>query len=151
MEDQLPDPEVKTTHDDWYAQAWETEFGEVLFGNSSERENEEANITELPAEDANTTEQETVITTADETSTAEQIPSGNETSPNLDVSDNPFIMTPPPMESPPIPPILPPIVVGYNPRKAGRYNLRLNPKPNAHPDFRMLDAITAEENSQPQN
>ena len=150
VEDQLPDPEVKTTHDDWYAQAWETEFGEVLFGNSSERENEEANITELPAEDANTTEQETVITTADETSIAEQIPSGNETSLNLDVSDNPFIMTPPPMESPPIPPTLPPIVVGYNPRKAGRYNLRPNPKPNAHPDFRMLDAVTTEEIPQTQ-
>ena len=150
VEEQLPDPEVKTTHDDWYAQAWETEFGEVLFGNSSERENEEANITELPAEDANTTEQETVITTADETSIAEQIPSGNETSLNLDVSDNPFIMTPPPMESPPIPPTLPPIVVGYNPRKAGRYNLRPNPKPNAHPDFRMLDAITTEEIPQTQ-
>ena len=150
VEEQLPDPEVKTTHDDWYAQAWETEFGEVLFGNSSERENEEANITELPAEDANTTEQETVITTADETSIAEQIPSGNETSLNLDVSDNPFIMTPPPMESPPIPPTLPPIVVGYNPRKAGRYNLRPNPKPNAHPDFRMLDAVTTEEIPQTQ-
>ena len=150
VEEQLPDPEVKTTLDDWYAQAWETEFGEVLFGNSSERENEEANITELPAEDANTTEQETVITTADETSIAEQIPSGNETSLNLDVSDNPFIMTPPPMESPPIPPTLPPIVVGYNPRKAGRYNLRPNPKPNAHPDFRMLDAVTTEEIPQTQ-
>ena len=33
-EDYLPDPEVKTTHNDWYAQAWETEFGEVLFGNT---------------------------------------------------------------------------------------------------------------------
>ena len=141
VEDQLPDPEVKTTHDDWYAQAWETEFGEVLFGNSSERENEEANITELPAEDANTTEQETVITTADETSRSEQIPSGNETSLNLDVSDNPFIMNPPPMES---------VVVGYNPRKTGRYNLRPNPKPNAHPDFRMLDTVTTEEIPQTQ-
>ena len=32
MEDQLPDSEVKTTHDDWYrigtAQAWETKIGE---------------------------------------------------------------------------------------------------------------------------
>ena len=37
MEDQLPDPEVKTTHDDWYAQAWETEFGKVLIGNSSKK------------------------------------------------------------------------------------------------------------------
>ena len=34
-EDYLPDPEVKTTHNDWYAQAWETEFGEVLFGNTT--------------------------------------------------------------------------------------------------------------------
>ena len=38
MENQFPDPEVKTTHDNWYAQAWETEFGEVLFGNVPEKE-----------------------------------------------------------------------------------------------------------------
>ena len=31
-ENYLPDSEVKTTHTDWYAQAWETEFGEVVFG-----------------------------------------------------------------------------------------------------------------------
>ena len=31
-DDYLPDPDVKTMHNDWYAQAWETEFGEVLFG-----------------------------------------------------------------------------------------------------------------------
>ena len=151
VEDQLPDPEVKTTHDDWYAQAWETEFGEVLFGNTSERENEEATITELPADDGATTEQDTVITTADENLTAEQPPSGNETSLNLDVSDNPFIMTPPPIESPPIPPTLPPIVVGYNPRKTERYNLRPNPRPNVHPDFRMLDAVITEDTSHTQN
>ena len=151
MEDQLPDPEVKTTHDDWYAQAWETEFGEVLFGNSSERENEEATITELPADDGATTEQDTVITTTNENLTAEHPPSGNETSLNLDVNDNPFIMTPPPIESPPIPPTLPPIVVGYNPRKTERYNLRPNPRPNVHPDFRMLDAVTTEDTSHTQN
>ena len=29
--DYRPDPEVKTTHNDWYAQAWKTEFGEVPF------------------------------------------------------------------------------------------------------------------------
>ena len=33
----LPDPEVETTHNDWYAQAWETEFGEVLFGTPTEK------------------------------------------------------------------------------------------------------------------
>ena len=33
-EDFFPDPVVKTTHDDWYAQALETEFGENLFRNT---------------------------------------------------------------------------------------------------------------------
>ena len=111
VEDQLPVPEVKTTHDDWYAQAWETEFGEVLFGNSTGKENNEATIMEVPTEDGDTTEREPVITTADENSTAEKIHSRNDTSFNLDVSDNPYITTPPPTESPPIPPTIPPIVV----------------------------------------
>ena len=145
VEDQLPDPEVKTTHDDWYAQAWETEFGEVLFGNPTEKENNEDTIMEVPTEDGDTTERESVITTAGENTTAEKIYSRNNTSFNLDVSDNPNITTPPLMENPQIPPTIPPIVVGYNPRKTGRYNLRPNPKPNAHPDFRMLDAIVTEE------
>ena len=66
---QLPDPEVKTTHDDWYAQAWETEFGEVLFAQPTEREKEEATITEVPTDNGPITENETVITTAEENST----------------------------------------------------------------------------------
>ena len=92
--DQLPDPGVKTTHDDWYAQAWETEFGAVLFGNASEKETEEATITEVPIDDVTTAHNEAVITTSDKTS------SGDISSFNLDVSDNPYFMTPPPMESP---------------------------------------------------
>ena len=32
--------------------------------------------------------------------------------------------------------------VGYNPRKTAKYNLGPNPKPNANPDFRRLDAMT---------
>ena len=59
-----------------------------------------------------------------------------------DVGDNPYIRRPPPIESPPIPPRSPPTAVGYNPRKIAKYNLRPNPKPNANPDFRRLDAIT---------
>ena len=55
-EDQLSGPEVKTHHDDWYAQASETEFGEVLFGNSPVQENEEATMTEVPYDDAQTTQ-----------------------------------------------------------------------------------------------
>ena len=151
VEDQLPDPEVKTTHDDWYAQAWETEFGEVLFGTSTENDNEEATITEVQTEDGTTTDHETVITTADENITMDKTSSGDNTSFNLDDSVNPFIMTPPPIESPPLPTTLPHIVVGYNPRKRGRNNLRPNPRPNAHPDFRMLDAISTQESSHAQS
>ena len=56
--------------------------------------------------------------------------------------DNPYIRRPPPIESPPMPTKPPPKVVGYNPRKTTKYNLRPNPKPNANPDFRRLDALT---------
>ena len=60
VEDQLPDPEIKTTHDDWYAQAWETEFGEVLFGTSTENDNQQATIMEVQTEDGTTTDRETI-------------------------------------------------------------------------------------------
>ena len=65
-EDYLPDPKVKTTHNDWYAQAWETEFGKVLFGNNAENTAEETAITEVTdqvEEDVNTTENDVVKTT----------------------------------------------------------------------------------------
>ena len=32
-----PEPEVKATHDDWYAQAWETEFREILLEKPTEQ------------------------------------------------------------------------------------------------------------------
>ena len=34
-EDYLPDPQVKATQENWYAQAWETDFRKVLFGNTT--------------------------------------------------------------------------------------------------------------------
>ena len=46
-EDYLPDPEVKTTHNDWYAQAWETEFGEIRFGSPTETSAEKTTTTEI--------------------------------------------------------------------------------------------------------
>ena len=164
-EDYLPDPEVKTTHNDWYAQAWETEFGEVLFGNTTDNTTEETTITETAdttGKDGITTENDVVQTTTSETITEKDVvqtttngttegdktSSDNVTSFNLDVSDNPYILTPPPIESPPKTPKLPPIVVGYNPRKVGRYNLRPNPRPNVNPDFRMLDSATTEDSRQ---
>ena len=42
---QLSDPEVKPTHDDWYAQAWKTKVGEVLSGDATEIQPEEVTIT----------------------------------------------------------------------------------------------------------
>ena len=67
----------------------------------------------------------------------------------LDVSDNPFIVTPPPIESRPKTTELPPIVVGKNPKNMGRYNLRPNPRPIANPDFRMFDSATMKGLCQP--
>ena len=136
-EDYIPDPEVKTTHNDWYAQAGETDFGEVLFGMPTENSSEEATITEITDKteaDATTADNEVVKTATVENSDWDKTSSDNVTSFNLDVSDDPYILTPPPKT-----PELPPIVVEYNSRKVGRYNLRPNPRPNANPDFRILD------------
>ena len=125
-EDYLPDPEVKTTHNDWYAQAWETEFGELLFGNTTENAPEETTVTEIADTTGNgestaendvvktatneiTTENDVVQTTTSETITENDVvqttkngttegdktSSDNVTSFNLDVSDNPYILTPP--------------------------------------------------------
>ena len=147
-ENYLLDPEVKTTHSDWYAQAWETEFGEVLFVTPTENSIEEATITEITdktEDDATTTENEVAKTATVEISDGDKTSSDNVTSFNLDVSDNPYILTPPPKQSPPKTPELPPIVVEYDPRKVGRYNLRPNPRPNVNPDFRMLDSVATED------
>ena len=181
-EDYLPDPEVKTTHNDWYAQAWETEFGEVLFGNNTEIAAEEVAVTEIADTTGNdeittendvvetianeitaendviktttsedTTENDVIQTATNENTAEDKIPSDIITSFNLYVSDNPYKLTPPPIESPPKTPQLPPIVIGYNPRKVGRYNLRANPRPNVDPDFRMLDSATTGNLGQTQN
>ena len=53
-------------------------------------------------------------------------------------------MTPPPIENPLQQTAVPPIVVGYNSRKVGRFNLRPNPRPNANPDFRIPDSFATE-------
>ena len=97
------------------------------------------------------TENDVVQTTTNENTEEDKTSSDNVTSFNLDVSDNPYILTPPPITSPPKTPELPPIVVGYNPRKVGRYNLRPNARPIANPDFRMLDSVTTEDLRQSYN
>ena len=92
-----------------------------------------------------TTENDVVQTATNENTEGDGTPSDNVTSFDLDISDNPYILTTPPIQSLPKTPELPPIVVGYNPRKVGRYNLRPTPRPNANPDFRMLDSVTTED------
>ena len=104
-EDYLPDPEVKTTHNDWCAQAWETEFGEVLFGTPTAKTPEETTITEITdktEDDAITSENEVVKTVTVENTEEDRTSSDNVTSINLDVSDNPYILSPPPIENPSI-------------------------------------------------
>ena len=149
-----PEPEVKTTHTDWYARAWETEFGEVPFGTPTENSTAEATITEITdkiEDDASTMENEVAKTATIENSDGDKTSSDNVTSFNLDVSDNPYILTSPPIVSPLKTPELPPLVVGYNPMKVGRYNLRPNPRPNVNTDFRMLDSVTIETMRSTQN
>ena len=69
-DDYLPDPEVKTTRNDWY--------GEVLFGT----------LTEKTEDDAVTTENGVVKTTTVEKSEVDKTSFDIVTSFNLDVSDN---------------------------------------------------------------
>ena len=127
----LPDPDVKVSHNEWYAVSWEMDFGKQIdeLGATRSAENNQQIITQ---EVANTNDD-----------THDVAPTSPDFS-NLttDVGDNPYIRLPPPTESPPIPPKSSPTVVGYNPGQTAKYNLRPNPKPNANPDFRRLDAIT---------
>ena len=60
-ENHLPDPEIKTTHDNWYAHAWEVEFGEVVVRASTEEQQKEATITEIEDNADATTESEMEI------------------------------------------------------------------------------------------
>ena len=86
-EDYLPDPKVKITYDDWYAQAWETEFGKVVFGKPTENETERT-VTEImePTEsNATELENEVVKTTTVENTEEDKKASDNFTSFNLEV------------------------------------------------------------------
>ena len=101
--------------------------------------------------DEATTESDVAQTATNENTAEDKAFSDNIMSFDLDVTDNPYNLTPPPIHSPPKTPELPPIVVGYNPRKVGRYNLRPNPRPNVDPDFRMLNSATTDDLRQTQN
>ena len=140
----LPDPDVKVSHNEWYAVSWEMDFGKQI----EERElpaNAERNHQVVIHEETNTNDETTTPQTpGNQTENTNEATSSSPGFSNLttDLGDNPYIRRPPPIQSPPIPPKSPPTTVGYNPRKIAKYNLRPNPKPNATPDFRRLDALT---------
>ena len=125
--DYLPDPEVEVSHNEWYAVSWEMDFGKQIDEHEppeNTRNNHSVEIQEVANIDGAAP------------------PSPDFSNLTTDVGDNPYIRRPPPIESPPISPESPTTTVGYNPRKIAKYNLRPNPKPNANPDFRRLDAMT---------
>ena len=80
-------------------------------------------ITDKTEEDAVANENEVVKSTTVENSGEDKTSSDNVTPFFLDVSDNAYILTPPPMGSLHKTPELPPIVVGYNTRKDTTYAL----------------------------
>ena len=142
--DYLPDPEVKVSHNEWYAVSWEMDFGKQIDEHETLKNTENNQHIEIQ-EVTNTNDEDTTSQMSrnqtDDTNN-EAPPSPDFSNLTTDVGDNPYIRRPPPIESPPIPPTSPPTTIGYNPRKTAKYNLRPNPKPNANPDFRRLDAIT---------
>ena len=110
----LPDPDVKMSHNEWYAVSWEMDFGKQTDEHET-RENVHNN---------QQAETQKVTNTQDETAT-QQVPdnqpeTANDAAPpspdfsnfTTNVEDNPYIRRPPPIESPPIPQRSPPIVVG---------------------------------------
>ena len=129
-------------------QAWETEFREVLFGTPTKEQPGEPTKSEIDDNSRNTTQNEQVKTTEVKNLDDDKTSSDNNTSFNLDISDNTYILMPPSIERPPQLSALPPMVDASNPRKVGRYILRPYLRPNANSAFRMLDSVTTEALSQ---
>ena len=115
----LPDPDVKVSHNEWYAVSWEMDFGKQIDEHETSKStenNQHAEIQEVTnTNDEATTSQMPRNQTDDINDEAP--PSPDFSNLTTDVGDNPYIRRPPPLESPPIPPRSPPTVVGYNPRK----------------------------------
>ena len=140
----LPDPDVKVSQNELYAVSWEMDFGKQIEEHelpANAKRNQQVVIHEETNTNDETTTPQTPRNRTEDTNDA--APSSPDFS-NLttDVGDNPYIRRRPPTESPPIPPRSPPTNVGYNPRKIAKFNLRPNPKLDANPDFRRLDAMT---------
>ena len=139
----LPDPDVKVSHNEWYAVSWEMDFGKQIDKHETP-ESAERNQQVVMQEVTNTHDATTQQVSDNQTEDTNDVAPSSPDFSNLttDAGNIPYIRRPPPIESPPIPPRPLPTNVGYNPRKIAKYNIRPNPKPNANPDFRRLDAMT---------
>ena len=133
----LPDPDVNVSHNEWYAVSWEMDFGKQLEEHEtskSTKNNQQVEIQEVTNMNDETTTPQMPRNNIEGTNDVAP-PSPDFSNLTKDVGDNPYIHRLPPTESPPITPKSPPTVIGYNPRKTAKYNLRPNPKPNVDPDF----------------
>ena len=101
----LSDPDVKVSHNEWYAVSWEMDFGKQIDEHEATRsaENNQQIITqEVANTDDDTMTQQLSDNPNDDT---HDVASTSPDFSNLttDVGDNPYIRPPPTTESPPIP------------------------------------------------
>ena len=102
----LPDPDVKVSHNVWYAVSWEMDFGKQIGEHETSKSTENNQHVEI----------QEVTNTNDEATTPQMprnyIKDTNDVAPpspdfsnfTTDVGDNPYIRRPPPIKSPPISP-----------------------------------------------
>ena len=103
----LPDPDVKVSHNEWYAVSWEMDFGKQIDENETSK-GTEINQQVVIQEETNTNDETTTPQTPrnqPEDTNDVAPPSPDFSNITTDVGDNPYIRRPPPTESPPIPPI----------------------------------------------
>ena len=110
----LPNPDVKVSHNEWYAVSWEMDFGKQIDEHETSKTTENNRHAEIQ-EVTNTNDEDTTSqmprNQTDDTND-EAPPSPDFSNLSTEVGDNPYIRRPPPLESPNIPPRSPPTVVG---------------------------------------
>ena len=112
--DYLPAPDVKVSHNEWYAVSWEMDFGKQIDENETSKDTE-TNQQVIIQEETNTNDKTTTPEsprnqTEDTNDVA--LPSPDFSNLTTDVGDKPYKRRPPPIDSPPITPRPPPTNVG---------------------------------------
>ena len=139
----LLDPDVKVSHNEWYAVSWEMDFGKQIKKHelpANAERNQQVVIHDGTNKNNETTTPQTPRNQTEDTNDATSS-SPDFSTLTTDVGDNPYIRHPHPLKI-----LLFPqdhrLQLSDITRKIAKYNLRPNPKPNANPDFRRLDAMT---------